>query len=153
MRYSITILLFVLSIYTLNAQNVSYLIDVADEAFESGNYGRAAESYYNAIRINSNIASIQYKYAESLMFMKEYKEASRWYKKIYRESDLEYPLARFNCADCLKRIGDYKMAASNFNRFYRLNRTNENLKYSLCKFDNYFLLLLTDILKNIFLQH
>jgi tetratricopeptide (TPR) repeat protein len=125
---SILITILVLCSMLVVGQNVSYYVKKGEAAFRDKNYALAGDYFLRAIEINPNIVRIQYKYAESLRNNHDYEEAARWYRKVFRSGEHNFPLARFHYATAMKMLGEYDSAYSGYHRFYKLNRLNEALR-------------------------
>lgn len=138
MRLLLLSILTFISLAVLS-QNVSYYVKQGELAADSGNFALASEYYLHAIKINPNIINVQYKYSQALRKSHNYQEAARWYRKVYRKGDDDFPLARFHYASCMKMQGEYASAFSGFHRFYKMNRLNENLRdyVMVAKYEKY----------------
>src|SRR3989339_279310 len=128
---SIKCLFFILIIISTNtsAQTIKEYLKVADNAFEFGDYHSASVLYEKALKQDISIVKIAYKYAESCRLSFQYEEAEKWYRKVFYQNDLQYPLALFWYASMLKNRGYYQKAQLYFDKYYK-QHVNENDYYS-----------------------
>jgi len=133
MNKIIVILVFLLISFFGISQTLSGYIKNGDKEFENGNYYAAAYLYRRALDKNNMIVPLQYKYAESLRLSKDYKKASKWYRKVYSNDNEKFPLARYWYAGTLKYLGKYTKAAKTFKRFSKNKRSNIELKEYVIK--------------------
>ncbi len=113
---------------TAQSQTLSAYIKAGDKEFEKRNYFSALHQYKKAIEKNARIESLQYKYAESCRLSRDYKEAARWYKKVYANKSGKFPLSRYWYADMMKYQGKYSKATKAYKRFYKNNKKETELK-------------------------
>lgn len=133
MNKIIIILVFLFSTVSGISQTLSGYIKAGDKEFEADNYYAAAYMYRLALDKNNVIVELQYKYAESLRLSKDYKEASKWYRKVYSNEKEDFHLARYWYAGMLKYQGKYAKASKAYKRFSKNNNRNIELKEYLLK--------------------
>ena len=133
MNKIIIILVFLFSTVSGISQTLSGYIKAGDKEFEADNYYAAAYMYRLALDKNNVIIELQYKYAESLRLSKDYKEASKWYRKVYSNENDDFHLARYWYAGMLKYQGKYAKASKAYKRFSKNNNRNIELKEYLLK--------------------
>ena len=127
------LILFVLSCWNLQAQNVHSLIKQADEAFEYKDFKTAEYFYEKAIQKNDNLIKTKYKYANCLRLNHKYSNAAKVYKEIYRNFESKYPLSRYYYALMQDYLGEAQKAEKSYSRFYKKERTNTELNYFVKK--------------------
>ncbi len=99
-------------------------LKLADYLFSIGSYFNAAEYYqkvYEKEDKNSYAVS-QIAYCE--FYLRDYKQAERWFKTLKDMNSPEYPLAGYMYATCLKMNAKYPAAKTEFDRY--LNYKGQN---------------------------
>lgn len=115
-----TILFFFILSLSCFSQSLKQYVKMGDKAFKVGNYPEASVLYKKAIKINSNIIKVNYKYAESCRLQNKFKEAEKYYKKVISTNQTTYPLATYYLAEVLKYQGQYQKAQLQFSNYYKL---------------------------------
>ena len=92
-RLYLSLLFLFFCFTTLFSQNkVKKYVKFADEQYSKGDYYYALEYYKLALEADSNNIDFLWKYAETLRAYKDYKEAEKFYLKVYkREKTKKYP--------------------------------------------------------------
>lgn len=87
------------------------LLRYGDELFEKGDYYYAKTYYDQAMQIDSQTITIQWKYAQILTAYQDYRGAARMYSKIYKkDGDNLYPFCGLYYAKMLQQQGRYNEA-------------------------------------------
>ncbi|NTW33974.1 MAG: OmpA family protein [Bacteroidetes bacterium] len=111
-------------------QNKYKTARLAEYAYNSKNYIAAIDLYKKLYEIDSAKVNISYKIAESYFIIRDYKNASVWFKNTYDlDKKLTIPSIEFKYAISLKMDGNYTEAINSFTNF--LNTPNN-------KFDSYY---------------
>jgi len=110
-------LLVSISIGTLaDAQSWRKLRNEAEEAYEEGDYEKAAEKYGEAFRKKRKKEELTYKAGEVYYTLRDYRQAVEAYRPIKDKND-EFPLVGLKFARCLKQDGQYDRAKQEFETF------------------------------------
>ncbi|MFT6678783.1 MAG: tetratricopeptide (TPR) repeat protein, partial [Granulosicoccus sp.] len=96
---------------SVDAQKQKDWIELGDQAYAIGDYYGARHYFENALSMDSAKAALQYKYAETLRNINDYKGAEHQYDKVYRKDRGRfYPLGIFWIAKMNEYNGDYEKA-------------------------------------------
>lgn len=92
--------------------------NIADEELNQNNSQTALEWYMKAYESNNKDAAVIFKIASTHEILRDYKNASEWYKKLVDLNQIEdYPIARYQYANALKMNGNYDAAITEFETF------------------------------------
>lgn len=129
MRVVLTLLLMLPTL--LFGQKVSDWEELGDEAFDQGNYAKAALAYEEAMLLDSSLFNLTVKYAESLRLSRDYGRALHYYDKIYgKDRGKLFREGQFWLASMQKLQGDYKEALRNFKKYKtRVKREQDSYWY------------------------
>ena len=130
--YILSFLFFLISVIGWSQTQSEYL-RAANHEFETGNYSASVGLFENVLENSEYLPIALFRYAESLRMVKDYKKAASAYRKVLSQTGDTYPLARFWYAEMMKYLGDYKRASTAFNKFYKDNRTIDELKFYILK--------------------
>jgi hypothetical protein len=111
------LLLLSISLATLaDAQSWRKLKKEAEEAYEEGDYEKAAEKYGEAFRKKRKKEDLTYQAGEIYYTLRDYRQAVEAYRPIKDKND-EFPLVGLKFARCLKQDGQYDRAQKEFETF------------------------------------
>ncbi|MBM3451691.1 MAG: tetratricopeptide repeat protein [Bacteroidetes bacterium] len=127
-RVYLTLLFSVFFLSTSFSQNnVKKYIKFADEQYKKGDYYYALEYYKLALDVDSNNIDFLWKYAETLRAYKDYREAEKYYLKVYqREKTKQYPYSLLYYALMLKQNRQYSKALEVFRLAQKKYQSDEN---------------------------
>jgi tetratricopeptide (TPR) repeat protein len=123
------VLLFSFFCFTaLFSQNkVKKYVKFADEQYKKGDYYYALEYYKLALEADSNNIEFLWKYAETLRAYKDYKEAEKYYLKVYqREKTKQYPFSLLYYGLMQKQNKSYSKALETFKLAQKKYQIDEN---------------------------
>lgn len=133
-KYTLLVLLsiFVLSNKYVNGQttepdkklSAKSALKLADYLFSIGSYFNAAD-YYKKVyekEDKNSYAVNQIAYCE--FYLRDYKQAERWFKTLKEMNSPEYPMAGYMYATCLKMNAKYPAAKTEFDKY--LNYKGQN---------------------------
>ena len=123
------VLLFSFFCFTaLFSQNkVKKYVKFADEQYKKGDYYYALEYYKLALEADSNNIEFLWKYAETLRTYKDYKEAEKYYLKVYqREKTKQYPFSLLYYGLMQKQNKSYSKALETFKLAQKKYQIDEN---------------------------
>jgi tetratricopeptide (TPR) repeat protein len=100
-----------ISSYSYGQNELKQLLRYGDELFEKGDYHYAKNYYEQAMQIDSQTLSIQWRYAQILTSYQDYRGAANMYGKIFRkDGDFQYANCGLNFAKMLQQQGRYPEA-------------------------------------------
>ena len=123
------VLLFSFFCFTaLFSQNkVKKYVKFADEQYKKGDYYYALEYFKLALEADSNNIEFLWKYAETLRTYKDYKEAEKYYLKVYqREKTKQYPFSLLYYGLMQKQNKSYSKALETFKLAQKKYQIDEN---------------------------
>jgi tetratricopeptide (TPR) repeat protein len=123
------VLLFSFFCFTaLFSQNkVKKYVKFADEQYKKGDYYYALEYYKLALEADSNNIEFLWKYAETLRAYKDYKEAEKYFLKVYqREKTKQYPFSLLYYGLMQKQNKSYSKALETFKLAQKKYQIDEN---------------------------
>lgn len=96
----------------VSGQNeLKQLLRYGDEMFEKGDFFYAKKYYEQALEIDNQTLSIQWKYAQILHAYQDYPGAASYYGKVFsKDGDYFYPFAGLYFAQMLRQMGAYDEA-------------------------------------------
>lgn len=104
---------FSLSYFSQN--NVKNYVKFADEQYKKGDYYYALEYYKMALEADSTNLDYLWKYAETLRAYKDYRQAEKFYLKVYqREKTKKYPYSLLYYGLMQKQNKSYQRALETF---------------------------------------
>jgi hypothetical protein len=98
--------------------------DLAEQAFQQGNFAEAAENFEQAWRKKQKRTELAFKAGESYYLLRDYRKAAESYQHVKDKNDV-YPLVGLKYARSLKQDGQYDKAAQEFRSFSN-SYTGEN---------------------------
>ncbi len=113
-----------------SAQDYNESIQIANDAFNSGDYYTASLYFNNALWFDSTDMKIAYKCAESYRLFNNYQQAKQWYKYVLA-NDLknENPLTKFWLAMMEKSTEEYTHALIHFRSYYNEHKNKPDDYY------------------------
>jgi hypothetical protein len=125
--YLILLFSFLCCTPLLSQNKVKKYIKFADEQYKKGDYYYALEYYKLALDADSNNIEFLWKYAETLNAYKDYKEAEKYYLKVYqREKAKQYPFSLLNYGLMQKQNKNYAKALETFKLAQKKYQSDEN---------------------------
>ena len=110
-RIYLIALIFCLPIFVMGQSELKQLLRYGDELYEKGDFFYAKKYYEQALEIDNQTLSIQWKYAQILHAYQDYQGAAEYYGKVYRkDGDYFYPYCGLYYAQMLRQIGEYDEA-------------------------------------------
>jgi tetratricopeptide (TPR) repeat protein/outer membrane protein OmpA-like peptidoglycan-associated protein len=127
-RLYLSLLFLFFCFTTLFSQNkVKKYVKFADEQYSKGDYYYALEYYKLALEADSNNIDFLWKYAETLRAYKDYKEAEKFYLKVYkREKTKKYPYSLLYYGLMQKQNKSYSKAIETFKLAKKKYQSDEN---------------------------
>jgi hypothetical protein len=126
--FKILILIIILfPVQYSSAQNIRPIKKAGLEAWEKGNYYGAAQLLEQVLRKDSSDVDLAYKYALANYHIREYKEASTWFRQVFLLDSSQYPKSLFYRAYALKSLGKYEQARKEFIHFKELAGHTDSL--------------------------
>ncbi len=96
-------------------QTYSELIEFGDREFEMKDYYQARLFYQQAMTIDSNAVSLNWKMAEANRLFKDYRRSVGYYKLVFeRDQGRTYPLSIYWLANMYQQLGEYDNAKQAF---------------------------------------
>ena len=106
-RLYLIALIFCLPIFVMGQSDLKQLLRYGDELYEKGDFFYAKKYYEQALEIDNQTLSIQWKYAQILHAYQDYRGAAEYYGKIYKkDNDYFYPYCGLYYAQMLRQMGD-----------------------------------------------
>jgi tetratricopeptide (TPR) repeat protein len=103
--------IFCLPIVVVGQSELKQLLRYGDELYDKGDFFYAKKYYDQALEIDNQTLSIQWKYAQILHAYQDYQGAAEYYGKVYRkDGDYFYPFCGLYYAQMLRQIGEYDKA-------------------------------------------
>ncbi|MEM7102321.1 MAG: hypothetical protein AAF502_04245 [Bacteroidota bacterium] len=99
-----------------NAQGWKKRVSAANDMYQQGNYGSAAEYYWSAYKVKPTKYDLAYKAGECFALVRDYKNASKAYGAV-REFHKELDKVNFYRGLSLKNEGKYQQAVAEFEYF------------------------------------
>lgn len=116
-RLYLVLFCFCVSFAGNTQDNLSKYLGFAKEQYDKGDYYYALEYYEKAMQIDSNTIDILWSYAETLRAYKDYRNAEKYYAKVYdREEAKIYPSSLLNWGLMQKQNGKYEEALVTFKK-------------------------------------
>ncbi len=113
--YLILIFLGAFSFGSFGQTELSKYLKYAQEQYEKGDFYYALDYYQKALEIDSNSVAILWSYAETLRAYKDYRNAEKYYAKVYaKETTLIYPASLLQLGLMQKQNGKYDEALETF---------------------------------------
>lgn len=122
--------LIALIFFSVNLFSQKRLIKKADEAFATGEYFLASETYekvYEKLTSKPEKAEVAFKLGECGRIMMDAKKAAKWYRKAVRYHT-DKPLAWLYYGNALKTKGEYDEAKIQYKKYQNLVPTDERGK-------------------------
>ncbi len=119
------ILLF--STISFSQKSVKKYVKFADEQYRKGDYYYALEYYKLALETDSTNLDYLWKYAETLRAYKDYREAEKYYLKVFqREQAKKYPSSILYYALMQKQNKNYQNALNTFQKAQKIYENNKS---------------------------
>jgi tetratricopeptide (TPR) repeat protein len=119
------ILLF--STISFSQKSVKKYVKFADEQYRKGDYYYALEYYKLALDSDSTNLEYLWKYAETLRAYKDYKEAEKYYLKVFqREQAKKYPSSILYYALMQKQNKNYQNALKSFQKAQKIYENDKS---------------------------
>ena len=110
-RLHLVLALILLPLFVTGQSELKQLLRYGDELYEKGDFFYAKKYYEQALEIDNQTLSIQWKYAQILHAYQDYRGAAEYYGKVFhKEGDYFYPFVGLYYAQMLKQIGVYDEA-------------------------------------------
>ena len=97
-------------------------LKIADKFYEQGFYYDAVNYYEEVLETHPEDVDVIYKLAESYFNARDYKNARNNYKMVAEKDDHVYAHSHYKYALCLKMIGDFRTAKTEFSTFIKSYR-------------------------------
>ena len=115
------------SVTTANAQNVSLVLEVADELYAAKNFYGSIIYYKKALDIDSSNAEFLYKYGRNLAAINNHDKASRYLKKAALfDKNNQIEGLDYQVAEAYRSAGEYRKARRYYNTALRPYRRDKN---------------------------
>jgi tetratricopeptide (TPR) repeat protein len=125
--YLVLLFSFICSTSIYSQNKVKKYVKFADEQYKKGDYFYALEYYKLALEADSNNIDFLWKYAETLRAYKDYKEAEKYYLKVYqREKTKKYPYSLLYYGCMQKQNKNYSKALETFKLAQKKYQSDQN---------------------------
>lgn len=104
-------------------------LKIADKFYEQGFYYDAVNYYEEVLETHPEDVDVIYKLAESYFNARDYKNARDNYKLVAEKDDHVYAHSHYKYALCLKMIGDFRTAKTEFSTFIKSYRAYDTPVY------------------------
>jgi len=119
--------IFTFSAFSFSQKSVKKYVEFADEQYRKGDYYYALEYYKLALESDSNNLDYLWKYAETLRAYKDYREAEKYYLKVFqREQAKKYPSSILQYALMQKQNKNYQNALKTFQKAQKIYASNKS---------------------------
>lgn len=125
-RLHLVVAFLCLPFFGMGQSELKQLLRYGDELFEKGDFYYAKVYYEQALELDNQTLSIQWKYAQILQAYQDYEGAAEYFGKVYKkDADHFYPYCGLYYAQMLRQTGAYKEAIAVLQKVIQKNAKNK----------------------------